>query len=63
MKNEKKSICIISLLQIILFSCVTSGELKFNSEEWKSSKGGIYTNTRYKMIDSIIRSKILLGET
>jgi hypothetical protein len=63
MNNAKKLICVICLIQIILFSCVTSGELKFNSEEWKSSNDGIYANTRFKMVDNIIRSKILLGKT
>jgi len=49
---------------IIFTSCVSSDKLIFNSEDWKINNDELSTKiVRYRMVDNIIKSELLIGKT
>jgi hypothetical protein len=51
------------MVLIICTSCTTSNKLVFNSEDWKINNEFSSKIIRYKMIDNIIKTKLLIGKT
>ena len=62
MKIAIKPIYLIVVFHLIFLSCSTSKKL-FNSDEWKINNEFTAKTIRYKMVDDIVKSKVLVNKT
>jgi hypothetical protein len=58
-----KQIYLIFIVLILCASCTTSNRLVFNSEDWRINNELSSRIIRYKMVDNIIKTKLLIGKT